>query len=335
MKPSLPKILIACLLLTGVLGGIQAMTRHVQAQNEIGITAIPPRLGENNGISLKPGEKTQVSINVRNNSQETIELESFTQDLIVDEDGSTPIPVTEEVSNRWGLTNWLTLTPSRHVLQPREIARINILIEVPEDALPGGHYAMVLHQPITQQVVAGQEIASSGVSQRTGTLLYVTVEGPINEEAFLRDFSFPALTEYGPVPFTFKVENLSDIHIAPQMGVEIYNIFGKKIETIPVGGKNIFPFTSRPFEGTWNRIWGHGFYKAKLVMSFGTQGQVVVANSSFWFFPVKILLAIAILLLSTIVVALAIRRHVLHRRQEEQMKIAALQEKVEELESHG
>lgn len=335
MEKKLPKFIIATLLLTIFVAVFQISSNASQAQGptEVGFTAMPPRLGENNGISLQPGEKTQVSINVRNNSQDTIELESFVQDMIVDEDGSTPMPVTDEVSNRWGLASWLTLTPSRHVLSPREIARVNVLIEVPEDALPGGHYAMVLHQPVTQAVEAGQEIVASGISQRTGTLLYVTVEGPINEEAFIRDFAFPKFTEYGPVPFEFKIENLSDIHISPQIGVEVYNIFGKKIETITVGGKNIFPLTSRDFDGTWDRIWGHGFYKAKLVMSFGNQGQVVIANSSFWFLPYKIVLAVVILLLSIIVIGISTRRHLIHRRQEEEKRILALQEKVDELEA--
>ena len=356
MKNKLPKFILASLLLTvfAVVFHFSAPFSLAQTPNpeslttnslttnpeslttnpkEVGFTAIPPRLGENNGISLQPGEKTQVSINVRNNSQQTIELESFVLDMIVDEDGSTPMPVTDEVSNRWGLASWLTITPSRHVLKPREINRINILIEIPEDALPGGHYAMVLHQPVTKEVQAGQEMTASGISQRTGTLIYVIVEGPINEEAFIRDFAFPKFTEYGPVPFDFKIENMSDIHISPQMGVEIYNIFGKKLETIPVGSKNIFPLTNRDFDGTWDRIWGYGFYKAKLIMSFGSQGQVVIANSSFWFLPIKIVLAAATLLLSFLVIGVATRRHLIHRRQEEEKKMAALQEKVEELEA--
>jgi len=171
----------------------------------------------------------------------------------------------------------------------------------------------------------------TGVSQRTGSLLYVIVDGPINQEAYIRDLAFPKFTEIGPVPFSFTAENRSDVHIRPQIGVEIYNIFGKKVDSLDIESKNIFPLTTRDFEGQWDRIWGFGPYKAKAVMSFG-DGNVAMATTMFWLLPIKIVFAAIITILSAIVIFIAIRRHYIHRNSDERKKIEDLESKVKELE---
>lgn len=301
------------------------------------LTAIPPRLGENFSLKIKPGEKIQTSVRVRNGSSQAMTVQSLAQDFIVDLGGETPIAINDQVSNRWSLASWLMLTPSVQVVQPGEIAIVNVIIEAPDDALPGGHYAMITHQPN----FGGSEISSdfsltpksaANLQQRVGTLLYVMVDGPINEAAFIRELNFPKFTEYGPVPFTFTVDNQSDIHISPQIGVEIYNLLGRKIETIELKSKNVFPFISRGFEGQWDRIWGFGPYTAKVVMSYGTTGQIAIAKTSFWLLPITLLMAILIIILVIIAVTIVIRRHLLHRRQDQQAQIEILEGKVSELE---
>ena len=303
---------------------------------ESSLTAIPPRLGEDLSLRIKPGEKIQTSVRVRNGSSEMMTVKSLAQDFIVDLGGETPIPVEGNISNRWSLASWIILTPSVHEIQPGDIATVNIIIEIPEDALPGGHYAMVTHQPYSgSDALPEFEIGRSSAAtlqQRVGTLLYVTVDGPINEAAFIRELNFPKFTEYGPVPFSFTVDNQSDIHISPQIGVEIYNLFGKKVETIEMTTKNIFPFIARDFEGEWDRIWGFGPYTAKAVMSYGSTGQLAMATTTFWLLPITLLMAILIVILVIIAMIIVIRRHLQHRRGDQQAQIEILESKVSELE---
>lgn len=319
--------------------GSAAQDVRAQAQSltlsESSLTAIPPRLGEDFSLRVKPGEKIQTSVRVRNGSSETMTVKSLAQDFIVNQGGETPIPVEGEISNRWSLASWVILTPSVQDIKPGDIATVNVIIEVPADALAGGHYAMITHQPHTGDTTTGapqQTNSATGLNQRVGTLLYATVEGPINEAAFIRELQFPKFSEYGPVPFSFKVDNQSDIHISPQIGVEIYNLFGKKVETIDLEGKNIFPFIARDFAGSWDRIWGFGPYTAKAVMSYGQSGQVAVATASFWLLPITLIMAILIVILVVIAIAILIRRHVWHRQQDQSSEIEMLQQKVTQLE---
>jgi hypothetical protein len=308
--------------------------------NEFTLTAIPPRVGEEGGLRIKPGEKTQITLKVRNASAHPLTVDSLALDFILDEDGQTPVPVSDATSNRWSLTKWLTISPSSQTLAPNQIGQINVVIDVPTDALPGGHYAMVTHQPqlVSQPNASGQVLdlpSNAAINQRVGSLLYVIVDGPINEEAFVRDFHFPKLTEYGPVPFSLSIDNGSDVHIRPQIGIEIYNLLGKRVETLQLEPKNVFPLMSREFSGQWDKVWGSGFYKAKLTMSYGSGGRVVLASTNFWLIPYKLVAAGLVVLIVILGVMVLIRRHWLQHMATEQARVKKLEEKLASLEKNN
>ncbi len=308
----------------------------VGADNSLVLVAIPPRLGDDGLLKAKPGERIDATVKVRNNSDKTVTVGSIVRDFILAEDGQTPLVIEEPVSSRWSLASWVTLAPSSSVLAPNQTAVLSMVIEVPEDALPGGHYAMVLHEPQTE-VVRGEETTDttksiSAVNPRVGTLLYLTVDGPINEQAFLRNLSFPRFSEYGPVAYNFSVENLSDVHIKPGLSLEIRNLFGKVVERKPLDTKNVFPLTTRHFTGQWDRIWGLGYYNARLVMNYGTGGQVASLATGFWLFPITLVLAIIVGLLTLIALIIAVRRHLVYRQKQQAERIKELESRVEELE---
>lgn len=328
------KLITATLLLGGLLLTAVFATSQVRAQQaeQIGLTAIPPRLGDTFELRAAPGQVVQATVRVRNSSTQPMPIATAFEDFILDEDGSTPLPINEEVSNRWGMADWVTISPANQILPANQSAIVNVVINVPQDALAGGHYGMVLHQPSQQESL--EQPAKSSINQQVGTLIYLMVEGDINEEAFVRDFSLPFFTEYGPVPYSFMVENVSDIHIHPQIGIEIYNMFGQKVDTISVETKNVFPFTPRTFDGNWERVWGIGRYKARLVMSYGLENKLVIAQTFFWLLPIKIVISIMIIILALIGISIAIRRHLIHRQDYRQRKIEMLEQKIEELQTN-
>lgn len=293
---------------------------------------MPPRLGDDLSLKVAPGKKLQTAVKVRNNSTKAFTINTAIDDFIIGEDGETPVAVTEDVDYRWSLKNWLILAPDFQVLQPKQTGIINVIIDVPTDALPGGHYAMITHKPVGLNGEKFQDAAASLISQRVGSLLYVVVEGPINEEAFVRDFTLPRFTEYGPVPFSFMVDNQSDIHIRPEISIEIYNLLGMKVDTINIESKNVFPMVSRTFNGQWDAVWGSGFYKAKLIMSYGSGGQVAIVSTTFWLLPITLVGAGLIIILTLIVIFIAIRRHLIHKRDSEKQRMELLEEKIAKLE---
>lgn len=278
----------------------------VQAVDSMSLTATPVRLGDDFSIKIAPGEKKQVQIKVRNGSSEQVVLQSAAADFIVAEDGATPVVLdSEQADSRWSLASWLTLAPAQHTLASGELAVVNVLIEVPADALPGGRYAMIYHRPLGANEA---DFSGSGVSQRVGTLLYVIVDGPVNEEAYISNFTWPEFLENGPVDFMIAVDNQSDIHINTMPVIKVYNIFGKEIANLETEAKNIFPKTSRDYSGTWDKIWGFGYYKAVVEAPYGSQGRVMTATAGLFMIPVKLILLVLIMALIIFIVILSLKK---------------------------
>lgn len=304
MHNSCPKILtkvfLACLSLFLWSGS------QVWAATDLSLTASPVRLGDDFSIKIAPGDKKQVQIKVRNSSSEAVTLESLASDFIVAADGATPVLLdAKDADARWSLLSWLTLAPASHVLQGGETATVNVLIEVPADALPGGRYAMIYHRP-TGSVDAG-EVSGSGVSQRVGTLLYVVIDGPVNEEAYINNFAWPKFVENGPVDFSFDVDNQSDIHIYTKPVLKVRNLFGREVANVELEGQNIFPKTSREFVGQWERVWGLGYYKAVIEASYGSQGAMMIAEAGLWMVPVRLILLGLVIILVLLITFIALR----------------------------
>ena len=322
-------LVLTLMLATIVLWG----TTQIQAQSKgVSLTAIPPRLGDTFDLRAAPGEVIQATVRIKNSSDQPMPIESSFHNFVLSDDGMTPIPLDNDVSNRWSLSSWVTISPKNQILGARQSAVVNVVINVPEDALAGGHYGMVLHQPGVN--ADKQEMSQANISQRVGTLIYLMVEGEINEEAFIRDFNFPQFSEYGPVPFSFLVENVSDIHIHPQIGVEIYNLLGQKVDTINIETQNVFPFTPRTFKSQWERVWGIGRYQARVIMSYGLENKLVIAQTYFWLLPIKIVISIMLIILAILGIVIAVRRHLIHRRDYNKQKIEMLEREIDKLQAN-
>lgn len=309
-------------------------TQSAATQESLSLTATPLRYGDDDSLVLSPGEKKQIQVEVINTSDVALNVVSSARDFIV-EDGETPVALEgARGDNKWSLASWLVLTPNEHLLQPRQKGVVTVLIEVPQDALPGGHYAMVSHQPSLSATKASEGKAA-GINQRVGTLLYVRVAGPTNEEAYVRDFVMPQYSEFGPVPYTFTVDNRSDIHIRPKIGISIKNMFGKQVAMLQPEDRNIFPLGSRSYSGKWEQIWGYGLYYSDLVMSYGTQGNVVISKTKFWLIPIKLLLAFGVVLMTGVAAFISVRRHLIHRKQDQGARIAELEAKLKQAQGQG
>ncbi|HZZ98716.1 MAG TPA: hypothetical protein VFG51_02165 [Candidatus Saccharimonadia bacterium] len=304
----------------------------VSNPNTISFITSPPQIE----LSGKPGDTLQTQVKLKNVTEAEQTYSTQAIDFIIAEDGFTPIPVTEKVSGRWSAASWMTMSPTESRLAKNAEKLIDVVIQIPQNALPGGHYAMItesLKQPSEQtQINQTLNETEAVVTPRVGTLVYITVQGNIHEEAFVRDFRAPRWLEFGPVNFGYTIENQSDIHIAPKATITVKNIFGITKEVIEVPTKNIFPLSNRQFEAVWNTFWGFGPYTASLDVAYGTQGRTFHTALIVWIIPYRILLAIAVVVFSLLAIWISIRRHIMHRNDIKTKQIEVLEEKVRSLE---
>lgn len=294
---------------------------------DVSLVVSPPRVD----IEGKPGETVQKTIKVTNNSLDgTLILKTFVTDFIVQDDLGTPIKVSPTVAGRYLASPWFTVEKPELTLAPKETISLTVLITIPANALPGGHYAGVFFEPVAAR---GLKTTVSYTAAQVGSLFGITIPGDIKYDALIKDFSTPSyVAEFGPIDFKATIENQSDTHIRPKSNIVIRDLFGRQLTNLTLDEVNIFPYTSRTLQKTWDQVWGLGRYTATLTVSYGP-GLVVTRAIYFWIMPYRIIAAILVVLLALLVVIISIRRHLKHREDHRDEEIDELKRKIVEMEN--
>ena len=249
------------------------------------LSIIPPKFE----LFANPGDTVTEKIRIRNDSDFPV-----TYQVIVEDFGSTGeeghVALEEESPDSlFSLATWIAPSVNEIILQPGEEQSFSYAINVPKDAEPGGHYASILFQS-TQEDLPGV----TDVTQRIGSLILLRVSGNIEENANIETFTAPGHSQTGPIPFTLRVVNDGNVHIRPKGTIIVTNLFGKKVDEIPLDGANVLPGATRKMETEWENENLFGSYKATLVATYGQQNLPLTAATKFNVFSNTALILIAI-----------------------------------------
>lgn len=309
----------SALLSFATLISLSFLTAHAaNAQTSI-LTVIPPRLE----LTSDPGKVIQTSVQLKNETDSTLYYAVRVDNFIVSDDHGTPIPIPDTITSRWGLKAWIK-APTIIPIDAHTLANVKLTITVPKNALPGGHYALISYQPNPDSTPRDLSETGSLIGQRAGTIIYLLVNGPINQAASIKEFKVAKFNETGPIDFTGLIQNDSDIHVDAKGSLIISNFFGHEVGRLPVETGNIFPSALRAFKVTWPQKWGYGRYTATLDLSYGTAGGVLSATLTFWLFPIRLVIYILIIIISLLFVFITLKER--GKRHE-----AALEKEVQEL----
>lgn len=294
--------------------------------SDVSLVVSPPRID----LEGKPGDTLQQTVKITNNGEQEIILQSLVADFIVNDDAGTPIKVSESASGRYLASPWFTLNDPEIVLQPKQTVSLIVLIDVPADALPGGHYAGVFFQPVPAR---GLKQTVSYTTAQVGSLFGINVAGDINYDALIKDFTVSSrLSEFGPIDFSTTIENQSDTHIKPVATITVHDLLGRKRTDLTLPEVNVFPYTSRTLSGTWDTVWGFGRYSATLELAYGP-GLTASRTLYFWILPYRLMIAVGVVLLVLLVVIILVRRHLKSRFDHRDDEIDELKRKIAELEN--
>ena len=196
----------------------------------------------------------------------------------------------------YSLSTWIDIDTGPVIIGPKKAKEINFSIKVPESAEPGGHYAAVFIGPSSSEDMEEGQSESAfyegGVSVRgnIGSLLIIRVEGEVYELAKIVGFnSKNKLWERPPITLKTRFHNFSNVHLKPVGFIDIFNIFGRKIDTLGVNKEkgNVLPVSIRMFETIWENKRAFGRYTARLSMAYGEKNKVITEETAFWVFPWK------------------------------------------------
>lgn len=282
------KFFIKFTLLTMVLGlVVLAVPKDAFARS----VAISPLVFE---MTAKKGEVLENNVKVFNPSEDTtVQVKMQVEDI---KPTGNKGHVTVEPANTlsYSLAQWVTMEPRELTLEPKEEKYVKFTIKVPEVADPGGHYGTIL---ATTKQARGPKESGVTIKARTGALALVTVPGEMEKEMKVADFSAPAYSEKGPIPFEMTFKNSGTVHLKPKAKVTVTNWLGQKVGEAKIEPENVLPTGRRKFQTKLSKKWlWAGLYNATLTGSYGENINFGPHRINFWAFPWKVGVGILVIL---------------------------------------
>ncbi|MEK7619232.1 MAG: hypothetical protein AAB416_03275 [Patescibacteria group bacterium] len=261
-------------------------------------------------ITASPGETVTRAVRVKNDALGEVKLKMSIYDVEPGDDTGFPKYLTKSPEST--LANWINPNLSSEIiLKGGETADVPLIIAVPKNAPPGGHYAGVAFGSVS---TTEQEGVSAAVSGQTAVNLALDVRGDAVEKGELMKFSTAdGGSKYGklPIEFVVKVNNSGNRHFKPTGTIEVTNMFGKSVASLAVNnvspGGNVLPKANRSYTVKWDGGFAFGKYNAHLSLNMGKAGSAQ-ADFSFWVLPAGLLvLWLVIALVIILILALLIK----------------------------
>ncbi len=218
------------------------------------------------------------------------------------------------------LARWITLNRGPYLIPREQTVDVPFLVEVPEDAPPGGHFAAILVS--TSEPSSGGGPFALKTSQAVTALFFVRIEGDVIEQGIIREFrSLERFYDVPTVDLTLRFENKGNVHLQPKGSIVIKNMWGSERGIIPVNQRthfgNVLPKSIRDFKFSWSgdpAFTEIGRYTASVILAFGENGsQSVVGETTFWVLPFKAtFITLGVILVIGSLIVLMIRLYVRH-----------------------
>lgn len=299
----------------------------VKAQNAIPLTVGPAR----QQISLNPGEEAQVAVKFYNQSE--MPLSGFVKinDFVVEDDAGTPriVEDTSQASPKYSASMWMTLPFDRMTIAANDRTIVQATIKVPQDARPGGRYVALYFEPTTALAEPVTE-AGTSITPRIASLLYIRVQGPISENAFISRLFAQSFSEYGPISVTAQITNKGDYHIRPRGIFTLSNFLGT-IEQVNMKESNIFPDALRTFSTSLGSKWMFGKYTINLSAVYGEKLLNTEKNITVWVFPWRATLVVLLSLFILYLIGKSLFKTFIQREASLEEELARERQEIEKL----
>jgi len=279
------------------------------------LTVSPARIE----VSGDPGTTITKEITLSNDSQAGEET-YYISYANFEAQGETGSPLFVEPKSDLG--TWMTTQEQSVTLKANESKKIQLNINVPNNAYAGGHFAVIFFGNNPNN--GGGQVS---VGAKTGTLILLSVNGDVLEAGGLSSFNtinnkffFNTL----PVGLEYRFKNDGNDRVKPEGEIKIRNMFYIPVEKMnanAVSG-NVLPHSTRLFNNEWIkhkaesneelkksfigkyldqvsyqwRNFAFGLYIAKLDLTYGTSENHSSKTALFFVFPWQLLIIIVIVL---------------------------------------
>lgn len=295
------------------------------APSTYALTITPIRLE----LKANPGQVVRQEITLYN-EHETEEV-LYVSYANFEATGDTGNPTFVEPKDDLG--TWMNAA-KKVTIAPKSSQIVPLVISVPNDATPGGHFAAVFWGTVPPGNTSNQV----SIGAKTGVLVLLSVSGVVSENGGILEFATKNKERFYtslPITFFYKFQNNGGDRVKPTGEIVMKNMLGitaKRVSGNPVDG-NVLPGSTRKIETTWQgsdgptpaidknqgnffnkassewRNFAFGRYTANISLAYGQRNQITEARTSFWVFPWHLLILIVIVLLVSFFVLRKFIRH--------------------------
>lgn len=260
-----------------------------------------------------PGANITDSIILMNPSKEVQDLKIYVTDATSNQAGSfTPKMPNEEQK---GIGAWTSISQENLILNPGEQKEVEFTIHLPNDVPPGQYFGSIMNESSkslescpTESVTDNQCKSNIQIKTRTGNRIYLNIPGEIKQDIKLNSFDW-SKTNNNSINFNFNITNSGNVAFQPKATINIYNSWGKKIDSIEGSlGKSLPNTTITPIVN-WDTKGQFGNFSAKVNLIYLQEdlGQIdslhgtpltETVNLKFYIIPWNIILILLLILIS-------------------------------------
>lgn len=274
----------------GVIVAVLVLTTHTTyAQSAAQGIQLSPSIIE---LNAKPGGIYTLTVEAMNITPGDLNYKVTINDFTAkDESGVPKIIYDANLPKQISIRSWVS-TISSFRLNSKATKKVEFKVIVPQNAEPGGHYGVF---DFTGSDVKIKQ-TGVGLTASAGTLVLIKVAGDIKEQASIASFyaangnKASNFFETAPVNLITRIQNTGNIHFRPFGTIEIKNMFGSLVATLPINKDqaNVLPQSIRRFDSQYGNYM-IGLYTATATIGYGTKGEALMASTTYWVVPYRLI----------------------------------------------
>jgi hypothetical protein len=256
-----------------------------------GLTIQPIKISQ----TMKPGDSISGKIMLTNASEDDVFVDLAIQDFIPTA-GAETFQFVGRAPGVSTVRDWITFDgiKDHFTFKKGEAREVAYTIKAPANAEPGSHFGVLFFKAMR----TADADAQIKVGTQVGVLVFITIPGKFEQKGTITNFSAPTFIQSGPVPFQLTFSNTGTVHFEPKGTIEITNMFGSKIGSVPIEGYAVLPTGIKKMDFHWNVVGLLlGKYKATATI-YDVDGNLLsTASSSFVALPVWYIVGFIVVLL--------------------------------------
>ncbi len=234
--------------------------------------------------TMKPGDTISGKVLLTNASPEDVVVDLSIQDFVPSA-GSDSFNFVGRAEGVTTVRDWIKfdMPKDSFTFKEGDVREIPYTITAPKNAEPGSHFGVLFFKAVR----ATDANSSFKVGTQVGVLVFVTIPGKFQQKGTIKDFTVPSFLQTGPVVFNMQFENTGTVHFEPKGTIEITNMFGSKVGSVPIEGYAVLPTGIKKMAFTWHTV-GLLLGKYSVVANvYDTEGNVIsTASASFMALPI-------------------------------------------------